>query len=56
MRRARWIAEHLIERDGNKIRFDFAQVQFVGGDEGGGVEQDVPAVGVRFLDPFERML
>ena len=50
------VAEDLVERERDEIRFEPAQVERVGGREGGRVQQHIPAMGVGALDPFERML
>jgi hypothetical protein len=49
-------AEHLVEGQGDEVGVPATEVEPVGGDVGGGVEEHVPAVGVRLLDPLERML
>ena len=53
---ARGIAEELVERERDEVGLDDAQVEPVGGHEGGAVEDHVPAVLVRLLDPLERVL
>ena len=50
------VTEHFVKGDRHKVRVDRGEVERVGGDKRGRVEQHVPAVGVRALDPFERML
>ena len=49
-------AEHLVERERDEVRMPDAQVEPVGRDVGGGVEQHVPAVRVGLLDPLQRVL
>ena len=44
------IAEHLVEGEGDEIRMPPAQVEPVGRHEGGGIEQDIPAERLGFLD------
>ena len=35
-------SEHFVEGESDEIRLDFREVQAIGGDEGGGVEQNEP--------------
>ena len=49
-------AEHLVERQRDEVGVPAAEVEPVGRHVGGGVEQDVPAVLVRLLDPLQRVL
>ena len=49
-------AEHLVEGEGDEVRVPAAEVEPVGRHVGGGVEEHVPAVRVRLLDPVERVL
>ena len=49
-------AEHLVEGERDEVGMPAGEVEPVGGDVGGGVEQDVPAVCVSLLDPVERVL
>ena len=50
------LAEHLVEGERDEVRVPAGQVEPVGRHERGGVEQHVPAVRVRLLDPVERVL
>jgi hypothetical protein len=49
-------AEHLVEGEGDEIGMPAEEVEPAGGDVGGRVEQDVPAVVMGLLDPGERVL
>ena len=49
-------AEDLVEGDGDKVGADDGEVEVGGGDEGGGIEQDEPAVPVRGADGGEVVL
>ena len=50
------ITEHLVERDADKVRLHLGQIEPVGGNEGGRIEQHVPSARVRVIDELERML
>jgi hypothetical protein len=50
------VTEDLVERDRHEIRLEMRQIEARGGDEGGGVEQHVPAFRLRPPDPIEGML
>ncbi len=47
------IAENFIERECDEVGMVKAQIEAVGGDEGGGVQQHIPTFGVGDLDPFK---
>ena len=49
-------AEHLVEGENDEVGVHDREVEPVAGNVGGGVEQDVPVVLVRLLDPGERVL
>ena len=46
-------AEHLVERERDEVGMPSVQVEPVGRDVRGGVEQHVPAVRLGLLDPFQ---
>ena len=49
-------AEQLVERDRHEVRMPARQVEPVGRREGGRVDEHVPAVVVRVVDPVERVV
>ena len=52
---ARWVPEHLVPGDRDEVRVPATKIQAIGGQEGRGVEQDVPATLVRKVDPAQRV-
>ena len=51
----RRVPEHLVERDADELRTNHGQVEAVRRNEGGRVEEDVPAVRLGMFDQIERM-
>ena len=50
------IAEHLVERERDEVRFDRTEVETVRGHEGRAIQQHVPTPVVGRLDPLQRVL
>ena len=53
---ARGIAEHLVEGHADEFRADALQVETIGRNKRGGIEQHIPPVSLRVLHELEGML
>jgi hypothetical protein len=49
-------AEHLVEGERDEVGVPTGEVEPIAGDVGGGVEQHVPTLGVRLVDPGQWVL
>src|SRR5688500_8031082 len=53
---ARWVPEHLVERDRHEVRLDRIEAERVRRDEGGGIQQDGETRALSDVDQREWML
>ncbi len=53
---ARWVSEHLVEREGDVVRVPPPQVEAIRGHISGGVQEHVPLQLLGLGDPFQWML